>query len=104
MFSLYGPKTGRRRRQWTPTTVTASIVAHAAVIAAIAGFAQQAEARTVREEVIAEWKLEDKPKPPPPPSPGAGEMPKSVVDSLKEDALDWRRCCWGEKEPKEAAE
>jgi len=69
MFSLYGPKTGRRRRQWTPTTVTASIVAHAAVIAAIAGFAQQADARTVTEEVIAEWKLEDKPKPPPPPPP-----------------------------------
>lgn len=69
MFSLYEKGSARRKKHWTPATVTASVVAHGALVAAIAVFAQNAEARTVQEEVIAEWNLEDKPKPPPPPPP-----------------------------------
>ncbi|HEU4559397.1 MAG TPA: energy transducer TonB [Longimicrobium sp.] len=47
-------------------------MAHAAAIGAIAVYADDAEAKPMVEEVIAEWKIEDDkpvPKPPPPPPP-----------------------------------
>jgi periplasmic protein TonB len=70
MLALYndGPKR-RRKNRWTPGTIAASVGAHAAVIGLLIGFAKTAEARPVTEEVIAEWKLDDRPKPPPPPPP-----------------------------------
>lgn len=69
MFSLYDQGSKRRKRQWSTATVVTSVVAHGALIGAIALFAQSADARTVQEEVIAEWALDDAPKPPPPPPP-----------------------------------
>src|SRR5215212_402594 len=69
MLALYGEESGKRRTRWTPGTIAVSIMAHGAVIGALIGFAKQAEARPVTEEVIAEWNLADKPKPPPPPPP-----------------------------------
>ena len=70
MFAMYdGGSERRRRKKLNPGTVAISIFAHAAVAGAVFGFAKQAEARPVTEEVIAEWNLEPKPTPPPPPPP-----------------------------------
>ncbi len=73
MFDLYaGPARKRRSRQWKPASIAVAILAHAAAIGAIAVYADDAEAKPVVEEVIAEWKVEDDkpaPKPPPPPPP-----------------------------------
>jgi len=70
MLALYndGPQR-RRKHRWTPTTIGASIAAHAVLIGGLVGMAKEADAKPVTEEVIAEWRLDDKPKPPPPPPP-----------------------------------
>lgn len=68
MLALYndGPQR-RRKHRWTPTTIGASIAAHAVLIGGLVGMAKEADAKPVTEEVIAEWRLDEKPKPPPPP-------------------------------------
>jgi len=81
MFSVYGGGgTGpeRRRHQWSKNTIALSILAHAAAIGAVAISAHNAEAKSVDEVVIAEWKLEEKPtpKPPPPPPPPVERPPE----------------------------
>lgn len=90
MFALYdtgsGQSSKRRRRQWTPATIAVSVIAHGAVLAGFAALATQAEAKPVREEVIAEWNLADKPKPPPPPPPPPKiELPPEPKVPLKAD-------------------
>src|SRR3954471_56555 len=78
MLAVYTKGPDGRRRRWSPTTIAVSVLAHGAAIAALAIAAQDAEAKPVTEEVIAEWNLDDKPKPPPPPPPVVQPEPPKV--------------------------
>lgn len=78
MFSVYGDDSGRRRKHWSKATIAVSVLAHAAAIGGIAVSARYAEAKAMKEVVIAEWNLEDepvKPTPPPPPPPPEEKPP-----------------------------
>jgi len=86
MLAVYTNGPDGRRKRWSPTTIAISFLAHGAAIAALAVAAQNAEAKPVREEVIAEWNLEDKPKPPPPPPPVVQPEPPKVELAPKEEA------------------
>ncbi|HSU13641.1 energy transducer TonB [Longimicrobium sp.] len=86
MFAHYDPSsTTKRRKRWTPTTIAISVLAHGAAIGAVVGLAREAEAKPMREEVIAEWNLEDKPKPPPPPPPVVQPEPPRVELAPREE-------------------
>jgi len=83
MFACYDPSCNKRRRKrWGAGTIAISVLAHGAAIGAIGLFASQAEARTTKEEVIAEWNLAEKPTPPPPPPPRV-ELPPEPRDPPK---------------------
>ena len=85
MFSVYGDDPGRRRKHMSKATVVVSVLAHVAAIGGIAVSARYAEAKPVKEVVINEWVLPEKPvepptppplPPPPPPPPVEEPQPK----------------------------